>query len=538
MSLAVDSLGVGLVRVATVDRYRLSAEDLSLALKALQDGDGSAVDKLSSVVGLSTLSSEGRASLTRLATDLDGLGLSTSPWEFLTSWLMDRTRHLAEIADAPQLAGKLRGIAVWQLVNFVRDQGKALRWPPIRRLLDRIRQLVLFADERDLRQVPAAAMHFDAVRLVTVHGSKGLEFQAVHLPGLNVRSFPSGWQGVRCPPPVGLSGADEDVEAAIKADHGLEEECLFFVAMSRARRHLTLTLFRKKNGRNSSESPYLKRLAGVADRIDRPALAAFPTLRKEGVVEVRWPEGWRVTSDLLSSYDSCPRRFFYTHVVGLKAAAKVTAFDRTHRCLSQLVDWLIDARAKGEVAEATVLAEFERIWKDRGPTDHAYANEYRDLASQLIQSLVSTGQGRQFQASAPIALDLSTGTVWVQPDEVSVLPNGTLTLRRVRTGRKRSEEYSRLEYVLYENAGRAQYLGGFTLEAVHLADGIAETVVVPPARVQSGREASTHMLGALRAGVFLADPDPFRCSRCPHFFICDATPEGVFEPPVQETSGL
>ena len=538
MSLAVDSMGVGLVRVATIDRYRLNAVDLTVALKALQEGDGTAVDKLASIAGLSALSRDGRASLTRLATDLDGTGLSTSPWEFLTSWLMDRSRYLAGVAAAPQLAGKLRGIAIWQLVNFVRDQGKGLRWPPIGHLLDRIRQLVLFADERDLRQVPAAAMHFDAVRLMTVHGSKGLEFEAVHLPGLNVKSFPSAWKGVRCPPPVGLIGADEDVEAAIKADHGLEEECLFFVAMSRSRRHLTVTHYRKKNGRNSSESPYLEGLVGVANRIDRPRLEAFPTLPKEGEVNVRWPEGWRITSDLLSSYDSCPRRFFYTHVVGLKASAKATAFDRTHRCLSQLVNWLVDARAKAEVAEATVFEEFERIWNEGGPTDHAYSKEYRDLAGQLIQSLVGTGQGRQFQASVPIHLNLSTGTIWVRPDEVSVLPNGTLTLRRVRTGRKRSDEYTRLEYVLYENAGRAQYPGGFTLEAVHLADGIVETAVVKAARVQSGRDASAHMLGALRAGLFAADPDPFRCSRCPHFFICDAAPEGVFEPPVQETSGL
>ena len=74
----------------------------------------------------------------------------------------------------------------------------------IQRLLDRVRDLVLLAEERDLRQVPSAALHMDAVRLMTVHGSKGLELEAVHIPGLTVASFPSSYRGQRCPPPAGM----------------------------------------------------------------------------------------------------------------------------------------------------------------------------------------------------------------------------------------------------------------------------------------------------------------------------------------------
>ena len=60
---------------------------------------------------------------------------------------------------------------------------------------------MLLAEERDLRQIPAGALHMDAVRLMTVHGSKGLEFEAVHVPGLTKQSFPSSYRGQRCPPP-------------------------------------------------------------------------------------------------------------------------------------------------------------------------------------------------------------------------------------------------------------------------------------------------------------------------------------------------
>ena len=45
---------------------------------------------------------------------------------------------------------------------------------------------------------------------MTVHGSKGLEFEAVHLPGLTVASFPTSNRGERCPPPKGMIDGSGD----------------------------------------------------------------------------------------------------------------------------------------------------------------------------------------------------------------------------------------------------------------------------------------------------------------------------------------
>src|SRR3546814_4308584 len=98
----------------------------------------------------------------------------------------------------------MRAVAIWQFLNFAREHSPVGEGAPIQRTLDRVRQLVLLAEERDLRQVPAAALHLDAVRLMTVHGSKGLEFEAVHVPGLTKSSFTASNRGQRCPPPIGM----------------------------------------------------------------------------------------------------------------------------------------------------------------------------------------------------------------------------------------------------------------------------------------------------------------------------------------------
>jgi hypothetical protein len=50
--------------------------------------------------------------------------------------------------------------------------------------------------------------------------AKGLEFDAVHVPGLTKQSFPSSYRGQRCPPPAGMvQGDDDDAESGAEA-HG------------------------------------------------------------------------------------------------------------------------------------------------------------------------------------------------------------------------------------------------------------------------------------------------------------------------------
>ena len=83
--------------------------------------------------------------------------MNKTPWEFLSTYLLDRTDLLRDIAQQTSVSGAMQGIAIWQFLNFARTTTPVGQGHPIRRLLDRVRQLVLFAEERDLRQVPPAA---------------------------------------------------------------------------------------------------------------------------------------------------------------------------------------------------------------------------------------------------------------------------------------------------------------------------------------------------------------------------------------------
>lgn len=536
LSLVVEPFGDGLLRVAALPRYDITLQDVYAALRYLRSKNRPTLAGLESLTEADGVSTEGAAAFRRLSEDVAGLDPGASAWELLSSYLVDRTDLVREMARATTVMARMRAVAVWQFLNFVRGQSPTRSGRRAQRTLDRVRQLVLLAEERDLRQVPASALHMDAVRLMTVHGSKGLEFEAVHVPGLTKASFPTVNRGQRCLPPVGMVHGAEDlpVTEEQRRSHQHEEECLFFVALSRARTFLHLHLARKlSNGKNRSASPFLNWLPpALFEEINRPStLPLPPDAPRPTSVVMRLGSEWSVTDSGLRGYEKCPRRFFYTHILGLRAARKRTAFSQTHDCLYELMRWLADARHKSEPTDSEVEAAFEEIWQSHGPVNHAFSGDYRRLASRLVATLVRAGAGRRFIEAKPLALNLPNGRVVVEPNELAELLDGTVAVRRVRTGAKRVKEYDRLEYALYRLAADEQFGTAAAVQALHLTDEIAETVTITAKKLDNRRSRSDALLGRIVDGSFPPQPDPVACPRCPHFFICPSKPHGALTLP-------
>jgi superfamily I DNA/RNA helicase/Zn-dependent peptidase ImmA (M78 family) len=526
LTLAVDRFGDGLARIGAMPRYGMSLQDVRLATSYLRTKSGRALISLPELGTIPGISESGAQGLARLAADLDGLSASASAWDYLAQYLLDRSEFIRQLTSEDEATDQMRGVAVWQFLNFVRERSPTTGGHPIQRTLDRVRQLVLLAEERDLRQVPAGALHLNAVRLMTVHGSKGLEFEAVHVPSLTAASFPVYYRPPRCPAPAGMIEGAEDLTATeeARASQTHEEQCLFFVACSRARSFLRLS------GTRSKPSPYLQWIPpALSAVISNPAVISVPKVPID-MKPVPASALAELTEARLSLYEKCPLRFFYTHILGLGNARKPTAFTRTHDCLYAFMKWLAESRSKAEPTLVEAEAQFDEIWKEEGPVSHAFAGDYRSLASRLISTLLESGANRSFRNAEPLAIDFSTGRIWVRPSERADLPDGTVILRRIHTGKKRSDEYDRLTYTLYHLAGESNFGSGFSVEAVHLTDGIMEPVEITSKKLANRKAKGESIVQKIAAGAFPPDPDPVSCPRCPHFFICAALPAGNLSP--------
>src|SRR5438445_11741396 len=82
-----------------------------------------------------------------------------------------------------------RRIALWQLIYYLRvpDGGRA--YQTVGSFITRLRRRLRVGDDRELRIPPPEADSLDAVAVMTIHGSKGLEFEAVHLVDIDARHF-------------------------------------------------------------------------------------------------------------------------------------------------------------------------------------------------------------------------------------------------------------------------------------------------------------------------------------------------------------
>lgn len=526
LSLSVDRFAAGLVRVGGWPRYGLTLQDVYIATKWVREDGRAPLDGLAACAEEADgLSERGTAGLKQLAADLDELTQSERPWDFLCTYLLDRTDAVREVAADTSIAGRMKAIAIWQFLNFAQVPTFNGVGSPVRRLLDRVRELVLQAEERGLREVPDCALHLDAVRLMTVHASKGLEFEAVHLPALTNRSFPSARRD-RCPLPAGMVAGSGGLSAAeqAKADHDAEEECLFFVALSRAKTYARLYRHETtESGTKSGPSRFLTWLNALGVPEIRPSPASTAPVAASRTVRIIRAAAFHPDDAELVQYEACPLRYFYTHVLRLGPARRQTAFSRTHACVRALLTWYTNDASAASATPETLQEKLTEIWAAHGPTDHAFEAEYRALATRISDRLHELAPAGTRSDATAITLTFPSGKVIVRPHQVGRGAGGRHFIRRLNTGKEHAKEFDRLEYTVYRLA--ADQVGA-TLEAVFFTSGERKPVSITATKLNNRKDTITLLLDQLGRGAFPPEPNAVTCPNCPHFFICDSVPTG------------
>lgn len=242
VSLACGGTGRGLVRVARFPEYQIPLGDVRTLFGLAREQQIPFPRALALAQSTATISDCGKAGFALLDRHLDGLCYGTNAWSLLAQYLFVRSVYLRAFLTDASVAGQQQRFALYQFLQFIHEQNEPLReqgGEPKRLLLDYVRRLELFGEEKQLRHLPEWASALDAVRLLTVHASKGLEFRAVYMPILGQGYFPVRRQARPCPPPAGMVSDERD------DGHDEEEECLFFVALSRARDVLCLSRARR-----------------------------------------------------------------------------------------------------------------------------------------------------------------------------------------------------------------------------------------------------------------------------------------------------
>ncbi|OEZ83249.1 ATP-dependent DNA helicase PcrA [Janthinobacterium sp. HH104] len=520
LTLLIDRRAMGLIRAACLPEFAIGLEDVVRVFEYLRENNAEA--GAWQVGAPDEVSAAGKVALSTLQSAFAGFGATSQPWAVLTTLLLDRTRIAARIAASTRVSEQAQGIAIWQFMNFVRVQpnGQGL---PIQRLSDRIRRLLRLRDDRDLRQLPAAAQGIDAVRLMTIHGSKGLEFQAVHIAGVNQDSIPGSFRSSKCPPPAGLVvGGQGSAEEIGRAAHNEEQECLFYVAMSRARNHLAFYVATAAaNGRSRPLSPFLDRIGTVMERAVTP-ITVMPPAPDDVSIAVALSGTPRFSSDAVALYESCARRFLYTHLLQVGGRRRMSSFMQMHEAIREVYRAVV---AQGSAPAGELDDLLSKAFVAHGLHDHGYVDDYRAMATTMLQYFLDSRAGAQVEAPTALHISFDDFEVEVRPDEILVR-NGIRTLRRVKTGHAPSKDGKDVGAAAFLLATRAAFPDAH-VELVYLADSESKPLTLSPKELSNRQGKLGDIFRGIRDGEFKTNPSDTTCPSCPAFFVCGGVPSGT-----------
>lgn len=520
LSLLIDRRAMGLIRAACLPEFAMNLDDVVRIFEYLRENNMEAGAWQSGAPA--EVTAAGMVALSTLKSAFAGFGATSQPWTVLTTLLLDRTRMAARIAASTRVSERAQGIAIWQFMNFVRVQpnGQGL---PIQRLSDRIRRLLRLRDDRDLRQLPAAAQGIDAVRLMTIHGSKGLEFKAVHIAGVNQDSIPGSFKSSKCPPPAGMvAGGHGSAEEIGRAAHNEEQECLFYVAMSRARNHLAFYgATATANGRSRPLSPFLQRIGTVNERTVTP-ITVMPPAPDDVSIAVALSGTPRFSSDAVALYESCARRFLYTHLLQVGGRRRMSSFMQMHEAIREVYRAVV---AKGSAPIGELDDLLSKAFVTHGLHEHGYVDDYRTMATTMLQYFLDSRAGARIEPLTALHISFDDFEVEVRPDEILVR-NGVRTLRRVKTGHAPSKDGKDVGAAAIMLATRAAFPDA-QVELVYLADSESKPLTLSAKELANRQEKLGNIFRGIREGEFKTSPADTTCPNCPAFFVCGGVPPGT-----------
>jgi len=360
----------------------------------------------------------------------------------------------------------------------------------------------------------------DAIQVMTIHQAKGLEFEAVFVPGLVEGRLPQSGRSPRFELPAAvlepLVRGKEDVIA--------EERRLLYVAVTRARRFLYLTrASHYEGGRRWRDSRFLEEVRSTgartvvprdipANRISPPP--ALPT-SGEGVPALV------LSYSSIATYLDCPRQYWYRHVQRLPAVqtAEAVQGEILHETLRRAGE---TRRGGAAITAAMLRAIHQDVWKQTAFPDARRAATFeRNGASQLEAYRNQGGLNAQpeyLEQPFTAAVDgwMLSGVI----DRIDRTAEGWRIID-YKSGRPVARRRRDLQVALYAlGAAAALNLDPVELEMVYLASG--ESVRVEhtrPLLAEAARQGSEVAEG-VRSGRFDAKPDRRRCRLCPYRLVC------------------
>ncbi len=513
-ALARSINNVGLLRALTLPEFKLSADDLELLVANAVAEHRSLQRATRDATVVADLSPEGQATLARLYDLHDDLAREKDAWRALTRYLLDHSHRMREriIRAVQDDAVARRELAnLGQLVLLARNfvQGAP---PAERQANDFIAYVHVLIEAGEAPKAVPLADGANAVRVMTIHAAKGLEFRAVYVPGLQKDVFPPRKRGSVIP-------EIDDLVHGPLGDEMQEERYLLYVAMTRAQDRLVLSRATQKKDKAVERSALL------------PRDAPWPVHNIRAARTCRVPSGETrlrsapteqsiVAASSIETYQKCPRRYLYQY--GFHLYDDATPFLRMHQTIHDVIDHLTELAQAGTLPEdeATVQQMLRQVFARHDLTDALYVGDFFSEAWEQVRRVwedFRTNANLAATTNQHLIVERPVGRVSVRVDRVEQTATGAKFVQ-FRSGKQGNDDHLSTRIMLYTLAAQA-HAPGATLAIQYTATG--ETRVIEHRKTVL--ENHTARIDAVLEGIAVGRWEPTyedHCKTCPFNLIC------------------
>ena len=392
----------------------------------------------------------------------------------------------------------------------------------------------------------------DAVRLMTVHGAKGLEFRHVFILRANANSFPCSYKETLVAFPPELRDRDSVTEDDDQTLHKQEERRLFYVAMTRACDSLRIYAREGRGKINKNPDGYMREL--IEDKSLSPWLRASRASGGQRTLDIfaasslafpaesrmaQWLElpaqpnlHLRLSASAVDSYERCGLQFKFERDwrLAAKPAAAMQYGAAIHRVLKTYFDSVQLGRPKTDEELIAIFCDDLAGSKiQESYQQELYEKQGIEQLRAFLASVRSSAPPQVLHTEQSFEIRIGDITVVGRIDRIDERGDGTVAVIDYKTGKGRDQEAAdeSLQLSLYAIAAAEKW--GYkvgTLVFYNLENNVPVSTTRSESDLLVARQRVQKAAEGIAAGEFEARPG-MHCDFCAYRSLCPAREKRV-----------
>lgn len=372
----------------------------------------------------------------------------------------------------------------------------------------------------------------EVVKVMTVHGSKGLEFKYVFITNLVHLRFPS----IERKDPIDIPEQFIKEELPKGDAHLQEERRLFYVALTRAKSAVYLTYAQDYGGnRTKKPSRFLEEIKLPSQIIQSKEIKEPQEVSRE-LVDISYPVPKVFSFSQLTTYEACPRQYFYNFVAKIQTKGKaVFSFGSTmHNTLQKFYQSIIDSAGQTDLfskskkvkepSEKQLLAMYQESWIDDWYDSVEQKEQYKELGIKILKEYYAKYKGK---FNVPLHLEkgftIKVGKYSLRGvfDRIDSA-NGQWEIIDYKTGKVKEKLTfdDKKQLLIYQIAAQEVFKTKVKdLVFYYLNSNLPVSFVGTDQDIQKVKDWITNVITRILSNDFTATPGPI-CQTCDYITIC------------------